>query len=67
MQGLVRLWAALAAAVWPVLSLAQPPGHDAVWDRGGYKWVWIVAAAVVVIALYQILTSRRRTASPSLP
>ncbi|HET8538745.1 MAG TPA: hypothetical protein VFL83_02615 [Anaeromyxobacter sp.] len=68
MSPLARLAAAVAAAVLPVLSLAQEAGgRDAAAPRAGYSWLWIVVGALVVVALFRLLVSRNRTNRPNPP
>ena len=61
MPTLARLAAALATVAAPVLSLAQEAGgHATPAPRAGFAWLWLVAAALVVVALFRVLVVRKR-------
>jgi hypothetical protein len=69
MPTLARLAAALAAALAPLASLAQEAGgRSPAAPRAGYAWLWIVVAALVVVALFRLLVlGRNRTGRSSPP
>jgi hypothetical protein len=69
MSKLARLAAALASAVAPAVSLAQEAGgRDTVArPHAGYGWLWLLVAALVVVALFRVLVVRNRRAPPSPP
>ena len=51
--------APLAAALAPLASLAQQQGpRDPTAPHAGYGWLWIVVAALVVVALLRVLVVR---------
>jgi hypothetical protein len=64
MPALARLAAVLAAALAPLAALAQQGG---VAPRAGYGWLWIVVAAIVVVALYRLLVGPGRRNRPHPP
>jgi hypothetical protein len=55
--------AAVVAFLAPVLVLAQAADPAAA-TSAGFGWVWIVAAAAIVIALFWIVFSGRRGPTP---
>ncbi len=65
MSALARLAAVLAAALSPVASLAQAQGQAA--PRTGYAWLWIIVAALVVVALLRTLIGPGRRNRPNPP
>ncbi|HEX9052117.1 MAG TPA: hypothetical protein VF841_16420 [Anaeromyxobacter sp.] len=68
MPKLARLAAALAATAAPALSLAQEAGgREATAPGAGYGWLWLVAAALVVAALFGVLVARGPGERPSPP
>ena len=61
MPAIARLAAVLASAAAPVASLAQEAGgHAAPAPRAGYGWLWLLVAALVVVALFRVLVVRGR-------
>ena len=71
MSPLVRLGAllwAVTAAVVPVVALAQGVGGgEPVPEVRNFGWLWIIAAALVVVALFRMFFGRRGRTSPSRP
>ncbi len=68
MPKLARLAAAVAAALAPALSLAQQQGpRDQTAPHAGYSWLWIVVAALVVVALLRTLIGPGRRDRPHPP
>ncbi len=65
---LARLVAVLAAALAPLASLAQQQGaRDQTAPHAGYSWLWIVAAALGVVALLRTLIGPGRRDRPHPP
>ncbi len=65
---LARLAAVLASVLAPLLSLAQQQGaRDPVAPHAGYSWLWIVVAALVVVALLRTLIGPGRRDRPHPP
>ena len=64
-----RLAAAVAAGLAPLASLAQEAGgRSPAAPHAGYAWLWIVVAALVVVALFRLLVlGRDRTGRPNPP
>jgi hypothetical protein len=58
MPSFVRPWIALLAAFAPVLALAQQDPAAA--TSAGFGWVWIVAGAAIVLALFWLVFAGRR-------
>lgn len=49
---------ALAGAV-PLVAVAQAADRPAAGPHG-YGWIWLLAAAIVVVALFRLFSARRR-------
>jgi hypothetical protein len=67
---LARLWLAVAAALTPVLALAQPAGGqvDPADQTGtGFAWLWILAVAAILFVLFRMFFARRRGGPPLPP
>ncbi len=65
MPALARLAAVLASAAAPAASLAQQQGQAA--PRTGFAWLWILVAALVVVALLRVLIGPGRRDRPHPP
>ena len=68
MPPLARLIAFLAAGLAPLAALAQEAGgRSPVAPSAGYSWLWIVVAALVVVALFRLLVLGRSRTGRSNP
>ncbi len=68
MSAFARLAAILAAVLAPLASLAQQQGsRDPTAPHAGYSWLWIVVAALVVVALLRTLIGPGRHDRPNPP
>ncbi len=68
MASLARLAAALAAAAAPTAALAQQQGpRDQTAPHTGYAWLWILVAALIVVALFRMLVGTGRRDRPHPP
>jgi cytochrome bd-type quinol oxidase subunit 2 len=71
MTSFARLASAISTAAWalaPLAALAQAGGTDPVPGTRNYGWLWILAAVLVVIALFRMFFARSdRTAPPRRP
>lgn len=71
MKAAARLLGPTTAAIAgsaPFMALAQAVDRPVTEPRG-YGWVWLLVAAIVVVALFRMFTarSRRPPAPPTLP
>lgn len=57
---LARLITGLTAALLPLAALAQVGGDAAPAPRSGYGWLWMLVAALVLVALFRMFFSRPR-------
>ncbi|ACG75383.1 hypothetical protein AnaeK_4180 [Anaeromyxobacter sp. K] len=57
---LARFTTALWAALLPLAALAQPVRDAAPAPRSGYGWLWMLVAALVLVALFRMFFSRPR-------
>ena len=63
---LLGLATATLASSAPLMALAQAVDRPAAGPRN-YGWIWLLVAAIVVVALFRMFTSRSRRPPPSPP
>ena len=63
---LLGLLATTLGAAAPVLALAQAADRPAAGPHG-YGWLWLLAAGIVVIALFRLFSARSRPPPPPTP
>jgi hypothetical protein len=64
---LVALATAAFAEALPVLALAQGAGDPTPRAGRTYGWLWMLAAVIVVFALFRMFFSRSRRIPPPRP
>ncbi len=56
---LLGLVVAALAGASPLLAAAQAADRPAAGPHG-YGWIWLLAAAIIVVALFRLFSARRR-------